>query len=588
MEDIESIIHYTKEIKLLYVEDNADARHATMVILEDFFDDIIVAHDGADGLEKFRENEIDLIITDINMPKLNGIEMSKKIRESDKDISILILSAYNESEHFMDSIKLGVEGYFIKPIDIEQFIGVLKRVVAKVILKDEALKNQNLLEQYQEVTDKSSIISKTDPKGIITYANDKFCLISEYSQEELIGKNHNIIRHPDVPSETFKNLWETIKEKKQIWQGMVKNRSKSGKPYYVQSTIKPILDKNGEILEYIAIRNDVTNIMNPKRQLNDFIDAIKEPMIALVEVQGLGDIEKFYGQKLYESIEEKLAGILSKMIPENIKFENIFVLGNGRYAFASDKSNYTGEMESIIKGLKSFQKKINNSKITIDFIDCDISLRISFAYGENVLENTKYGINTLNKENGTFILANNLAKEEQYRARQNLQILKTVKNAIENFRIISYFQPIINNKTKTVEKYESLVRLIDENDKVISPFMFLDIAKRGRYYSEITKMVLENSFNALRHTKMDISINLSVLDIERESTRKNIFILLDVYKEHASRVVFELLEDEDVKDFKLIESFISNVKNLVLRLLSMILGLGIPTLNDWLIINLIY
>jgi len=154
VEDIELLINYTKQLKILYVEDSPDGRDATMIILEEFFDTITVAVDGEDGLEKFKENEIDLIITDINMPKMNGIDMSKKIRELDDDVSILILSAFNESEYFMDSIKIGVEGYIIKPINIDQFISVLNKVVKTLKLKDEAERNLNFLHQYQEVTDK--------------------------------------------------------------------------------------------------------------------------------------------------------------------------------------------------------------------------------------------------------------------------------------------------------------------------------------------------------------------------------------------------------------------------------------------------
>ena len=562
MENIESIIKYTSKLKLLYVEDNSDARTATLSILEEFFDDIIIAVDGEDGFDKFNKNSIDLIITDINMPRLSGIEMLKKIRKFDKEISVLILSAYNETGYFMDSIKLEVQGYLIKPIDIEQFSATLNKVVEKFMLKDSAQRNLSFLKQYQELTDRSSIISKTDAKGIITYANEQFCDISGYSQEELLGKSHNIIRHPDMPTEAFKNLWEIIKNKKQIWQGIVKNKKKNGQAYYVKATIKPILDEDGEIVEYIALRDNITEIMNPKRQFHDYVDTIKNPMVALVKVEGLEDIEKFYGQRLLQSIEEKLSSILNDIVSRYIKFEHVFVLGGCEYAFACDKDGLNISLEEVCAGLLEFRKTVQNTTLTIDHIDCDISLRISFASGNKVVENIRYGMDRLIKTNGDFILANNLAKEEQYRARQNLQILKTVKSAIDNYRIISYFQPIVNNNTKRIEKYESLVRLIDDEDKVMSPFSFLDVAKRGIYYSEITNIVLKNSFNSLKNTTKEISINLSVLDIERESTREKIYEFLEIYKEDASRVVFELLEDENVKDFEVIREFIQKVKEL--------------------------
>ena len=110
-----------------------------------------------------------------------------------------------------------------------------------------------MLKQYQEAIENSNIISKTDINGIITFVNDEFCKISGYSKKELIGKNHNIVRHPDVPASNFKLLWQMIKAKK-IYKNTVKNLAKDGSTFYVNTTIIPIVDKNGKILEFIAIR----------------------------------------------------------------------------------------------------------------------------------------------------------------------------------------------------------------------------------------------------------------------------------------------------------------------------------------------
>lgn len=114
-----------------------------------------------------------------------------------------------------------------------------------------------MLKQYKEAIEKSNIISKTDIKGIITFVNDEFCAISGYSRDELIGKNHNIVRDPNSPDEKFKLLWETILNKK-IYKDTVKNLAKDGSVFYVNSTIIPILDKNENIVEFVAIRYDVT------------------------------------------------------------------------------------------------------------------------------------------------------------------------------------------------------------------------------------------------------------------------------------------------------------------------------------------
>jgi len=123
-----------------------------------------------------------------------------------------------------------------------------------------------LLKQYIEAIEKNNIVSKTDINGIITFVNEEFCKISKYSEDELIGKNHNIVRHPDVPSEVFKKLWDAILAKK-TYKATVKNLAKDGSTFYVNTTVIPILDENGDIKEFVAIRYDVTEAIQNANKL---------------------------------------------------------------------------------------------------------------------------------------------------------------------------------------------------------------------------------------------------------------------------------------------------------------------------------
>ena len=119
---------------------------------------------------------------------------------------------------------------------------------------------------YQEAIENSNIVSKTDINGIITFVNDEFCKISGYSYDELIGQNHNIVRHPEVATSNFETLWQTILSKKPF-KATVKNLSKNGSTVYLNTTITPILDENQNIIEFIAIRYDVTAEVELKKSL---------------------------------------------------------------------------------------------------------------------------------------------------------------------------------------------------------------------------------------------------------------------------------------------------------------------------------
>ncbi|NNJ91110.1 MAG: PAS domain-containing protein, partial [Gammaproteobacteria bacterium] len=96
------------------------------------------------------------------------------------------------------------------------------------------------------------LVSRTNLKGAITYANRDFIEISGFTEQELIGQNHNMVRHPDMPSETFQDLWDSIKDGK-TWVGLVKNRAKNGDFYWVKANITPIM-RNGQVVEYMSVR----------------------------------------------------------------------------------------------------------------------------------------------------------------------------------------------------------------------------------------------------------------------------------------------------------------------------------------------
>ena len=119
------------------------------------------------------------------------------------------------------------------------------------------------LDLKNKVLNKSCIISMTDRKGIITYINDYFVEISGFSREELIGQNHNIVRHPDMPKSVFKEVWSTIGKGK-MFVGNIKNRCKDGSHYWVDAYIIPIIGADGKPEAYIGIRYDITELMEAK------------------------------------------------------------------------------------------------------------------------------------------------------------------------------------------------------------------------------------------------------------------------------------------------------------------------------------
>lgn len=556
---MDEVTKFCKNLTLLYVSNESSCNN-TFEYFNELFNNVLLVDNYDVALKKFDESEIDIVITDIEINKEDGFSFIKELKNKNPKIITIIYTNNDEKTNFMKAISAGVNGYFLKPLDENDFLNTL----GNLLQIEKEKKDRKILKiQYDTIVEENTIVSKTDKYGIITYVNDNFCKSSEYSKEELIGKSHNIVRHPDNPKELFKDLWQTIKVKKESWYGVLKNLTKSGKPYFIKTTIKPIFNVDGEIVEYVSIRSNINTIMSDKNQLIEKINTNGLYLLILIQIEDFDVLDKFYNMLIVDKIEKMFGFNLLTYLPNTYIFDTIYYLGNGQFALLSDFFDFLSTGSNITTYLNDFVNNVKESILEIDEIEYDLNVVVSYTFGrEHLYEDAKCGLDEAVKRSDIVRYSNDSSIKEQIEAKKNMEVIKMVKIALENYKIISYFQPIINNKTRVVEKYESLVRLVDENGNILSPHAFLDISKKGNYYNKITHRVLENSFKILKQISTKISINLSSLDIEKEETRNILFELLEEHKEDRHRVIFELLEDESVKDFNVIKNFIKKVKSM--------------------------
>ena len=329
MNNLKELNKISSEYNVLYVEDEEGIAQTLIKYLSKFFKEVVYAENGEEGLNLYQKNKFDIVITDIMMPKMSGLEMSKEIKKIHPNQNIIVISAYAEIENFLESIKLGIDGYIIKPINYEDMNKTLFKTVSKIKnLKDNQNYEKKLqellakfqidnekLKQFTEVIDKVAVVLKTDTNGTITYLNDFFSVVSGYSKDELAGQSYNAVSHPDMPSSVNKQMWEKVKNG-EIWEGTFKNKAKDGGAYFLHTTILPLFDIEQNINEFIGIGFLTTDEETEKREfkkkvMTNYLEFKKTNMNAISMISSLTKEAEEYKQKFemskvqLEKIEKK-------------------------------------------------------------------------------------------------------------------------------------------------------------------------------------------------------------------------------------------------------------------------------------------
>lgn len=294
-------IEYNKNFNILIIDDSATVRAHLKLLLQPRNFTLFEASTGTKGLEILKNEKIDLIILDMELPDIHGLKVLEKIKSGLKSaIPVIIISGNHNAEIVRGTYKLGAAEFLHKPYIPEELLLKVSYWLEQYVAKMKLDSSNRLLQEYKDTIDESSIVSKTDINGIITFVNPAFCTISGYSEDELLGRSNNILRHSDMSKEIYTDMWATIQAKK-TWRGILKNRKKGGIHYWVNAIIRPIINLNGDIIEYIGISTDITEIQDIKESLN------KDLNIASMYFQDAYHLSKVYEHAIDES------SILSRM-----------------------------------------------------------------------------------------------------------------------------------------------------------------------------------------------------------------------------------------------------------------------------------
>ena len=380
---------FLKSLTILYVEDEDVARKQLEKVLNRLFKEVIVAKNGLEGLQKYQEDKlledskIDLILSDINMPQLNGIEMLEKIREKNDSIPIIFTTARSETEYLLKAISLNASYYALKPIDIEDVVEKIEKVCEKKYF-EKLIEEKNIeLKEYLKVIDNVATIFKMNSKGDIISSNRLFSDSLRYEREEIVGKNFHSLISKNIDKNILIDLWKTVKSEK-TWKKDLKFEDKHSEVVYIKSTI---FKTSNQEEEYIAIGFISTDEVNQKREFQKkLISNIKEKnqqvaqssnnlkayenRISYLENELKTTKQKYLDQRTQiEYYENEMLSLDEKVI-KNLKIKN-----NEIDELKSIITDNKEEKEKGIKKLNELSKELVNAKAEIEKMQEKIEIK---------------------------------------------------------------------------------------------------------------------------------------------------------------------------------------------------------------------
>lgn len=428
----------------------------------------------------------------------------------------------------------------------------------------------NLLLDYKKILDESCIVSEADVNGVIIYVNDKFCDISGYTRDELIGKKHNIVKHPDSSVEMFVDMWETISSGK-TWHGTIKNRRKDGEFYFVKTTITPVVDTQGQIVKFISVRFDVTDLysmmelvreqrydgltgLQNRTRLLQKLKVNNKVILALVNIDGFRDLNEIFGHDFCD----KVLIEFSKELLSIAKSNDVYRVGGDEFAIVDDS---TFCIDSFYEVCSCIISRFEERPLVVDDFEIELGVRIgATCFVENPLAVAEIALDRASESRTNFYVVSDTSEHDS-RTKDNIFWIKKLKEAIRQDKLVVYAQKIVPlGNIDEIPKYECLVRMVAEEGSVIAPYVFLDRARKAKLYTSITKAVITKSFDFFHDYNASFSINLSIEDLQNRELVKFMLNKISSYG-IADKLIIEIVESDGITDFEYVNTVLSSLKS---------------------------
>ena len=299
----------------------------------------------------------------------------------------------------------------------------------------------------------------------------------------------------------------------------------------------------------------LTGLLNRTAFVEDTKE-LKNFSVVLFDITDFSNINSVVGYRGGDYILKEVAYKLSNIDKSEVKSRYTYRIGGDHFAIILETEN-----EDLIKSLVlEIIDEIEESIFEYEGLELPVYLQAGVSNQAPYLRNAEMAIK---KTKNSFEKISFYTEEKDIKKNsiENTNMLIKVKEALKSNRIRPFFQPIVDLKTKKIVKCEALVRLINDDGKVIVPFFFLELTKKSKLYPSITKIVIDKSIEFIRQENIEVSINISYQDIKDKTSMDYISVVLKENQDIASYITFELLESDDIENYEEIMEFIKIIKS---------------------------
>lgn len=492
MVELQDLLPYTKKLKLLCVDSDDATRQSLVKTFSRIFAQVDDAADGYDGLNHYKINQHDLIITETDLGNYSASQMIEQIKKISPSQHVIVISKSKDVDALLMWSNMGISGFVSKPINM-----------------------QTLLESmYRSCTQLYSTAQKLQQAD---------------ASQQIKAQKQKLQEHYEA-------------NEKKLNDALAYERKRLGRLLGQEKELQARLDEQEKLIESIRYKDDLTGLLN-QRALKHAMSKPGDKALLFMNIDHFDAINTIYGMGYGNKVLKETASRLQRFLPSNTE---LFRISADEFVVLISAPTANQELMLSQQILAMFQQ----SSIVVGDIEFDITFSIGMDRGEHnkLFVHAKTASAEAREKGRAQMVVFKNDSEYVKGQRETLYWVQTVKDALQNDRVMSYYQPIYNNETGSIEKYEALCRILDKNGKILSASSFINSAALAGLMTKISRVMIDKAFKHFQTNSYAFSLNVSSQDFDEGYLEEFLQYKCDYYNITPQRVYIEVVESVSMNE----------------------------------------